>query len=200
MAASTPIPWANTSSEEASSQLHTFALNTRHSAKVNSNNAQPHSNWLSTAREMSCLLLKAHLLAMHQPEAPNPHCQALSSNQQPPRTQEEKQGNTLTWCEGAHWQFQQARLNELFKPLGKTGTGNIFQHISLLSKRAKQTHLFTVIWRRKELTVWSSTQCKVTECTTGTSSHLGKDKRLPHPPQYFNTLATANEQHLGIVG
>lgn len=107
----------------------------------------------------------------------------------------------FTWYEGAHWQFHQAsRFNELFKPLGKTGTGNIFQHINLLSKRAKQTHLFPAAWRRKELTVWSSTRGKVIESTTSISSHLGKDKTLPHPPPYFNILTTANEQHLGIVG
>lgn len=45
-----------------------------------------------------------------------------------------------------------------------------------------------------------SNRCKVIESTTSTSSHLGKDKRPPHPPQYFNILTTANEQHLGIVG
>lgn len=38
-----PIPWANTSSEEASHSC-TFALNTLHRAKVSSNTAQPHSN------------------------------------------------------------------------------------------------------------------------------------------------------------
>lgn len=95
---------------------------------------------------------------------------------------------------------QASRFNELFKPLGKTCIGNIFQHISLLSKRAKQTHLFPVEWRRKELTVWSSTLSKVIESTTSTSRHLGKYKGPPHSPQNFNILTTANEQHLGIVG